>query len=725
MLFRKIELLFLSVLIAGPCLNISAQNKMEFIVTDSATSETLIGVNVYLKGTTTGSVTDNSGQAILNNIPSGEQTIVFSFIGYKKMEMNFSLPVQNPDLPVTVMLSPELEEMEEVTVSATRNNRRIENLPTKIEVLGLEDMTEENGIKPGNVVGILGDIAGIQMQQTSAASGNLNARIQGLNGRYSQILRDGMPLYGGFSGSFGILQVQPLDLKQIEIIKGSASTLFGGDAIGGIVNLVSKVPADKPEISFMINQTTLKETDVNTYITRKHNKTGITFFAGAIYQKPVDVNNDGFSEVPDLSNLTIHPKFFYYFDKNTTLSAGFNGIYENRKGGDMVAIQHKPNTEHPYFVHHFSNRNSVELMFEMKYDDGSIFSFKGSSSLLYRSIETQYYTFKANQNLYFSELSYFLKKEKYDFVFGANFNGDIFKKSPNDSIPVSNYNYSTTGIFVQNDWRVTDKLLLESGLRYDIHSKMGGFLLPRLSILYKFLPKLSARLNGGLGYKIPVIFGYVDEETDLNHLQTNQATLKPETSQGANFDVNYTTRLGQEISMTLNQSFFFTWLNNPVVYTINNDKVELINASRAVETKGLQSYLRLSYDELEFYLSYVYTHAIKKYDAANPWFLATPRHNLATTIMFEPSKNWQVGLESSIFGRQLIENNEQTPLYVFMAAMVKRKFKKLSVVLNCENLLDYRQKNYLVLPVNHPSFKTLWAPIDGRVVNLSLNFKLS
>src|SRR6202008_333350 len=101
---------------------------------------------------------------------------------------------------------------------------------------------EENTIRPANIASILGDVSGGQIQQSSATSGNSNVRIQGLDGRYTQILRDGMPLYDGFSGGFGILTVPPLDLKQIELIKGSASTLYGGGAIGGLINLVSKRP---------------------------------------------------------------------------------------------------------------------------------------------------------------------------------------------------------------------------------------------------------------------------------------------------------------------------------------------------------------------------------------------------------------------------------------------------------------------------------------------------
>jgi len=721
---KKARIVCLLVVMMSVNLLAQAQNKIEIIVKDSLTNELLIGVSVSVKGTTLGTTTDANGLAKLNNVPQGAQTIVVSFIGYAKLMLNYSFPLHNVAQPITVSLLPEAEEMEEITVTAMRNNSRIEDLPTKIEVLGLDDMTEENTIRPANISSLLGDIGGIQMQQTSASSGNMNARIQGLNGRYSQVLKDGMPLYGGFSGSFSILQVPPLDLRQIEIIKGSASTLFGGDAIGGIINLVSKRPSAKPETNILINQTSLNETDINTYLSRKYDKLGFTLFAGHVYQNPVDVNSDGFTDAPRLRNYTIHPKLFVYLDKNTTLSAGINSIYEDRKGGDMYVVKHSVTTDHQYFVTNKSFRNSGEIMLEKKMDDGSQLTFKGSTSLLDRSLETSSYTFSALQTLYFSELSYFLKRDNYDVVMGANLSGDKFNKDKAARIAIDNYHYTTLGLFAQNDWRITEKMLVESGLRYDYHSSRGGYVLPHVSFMYKFLPAFTARLNGGMGYKVPIIFSYINEEADLTSLISNQASLKTETSKGVNLDVNYNTSLAPEVSLTLNQSFFYTLLDHPVVYNNVANKVSLFNADKPVETKGLQTYTRLVVHEIEFYMSYVYTHAVKQYDDANPYFLATPKHNFATTITYEPNKKYRIGIEASYIGRQVIEDNAKTPSYGFLALMAERKFEHFSVVLNCENLLDYRQKNFVIPPVTNPTFKTIWAPIDGRVINLSVNIKL-
>jgi outer membrane receptor protein involved in Fe transport len=218
------------------------QNVLHAIIRDSSNQQILAGVSCSLKGQKAAAVSDRNGLLILKNIPDGSQTISFSNVSFKPVELILSFPLSS-DSPIVVLMVPEQKELEQVTiVASSRTNSRLENLPTRVEVIGEEDMIEENGIKPGNIASILGDIAGIQFQQTSATTGNADMRIQGLQGKYTQILRDGLPLFGGYSGSFGILQIPPLDLRQVEIIKGASSTLFGGGAIAGMINLISKDP---------------------------------------------------------------------------------------------------------------------------------------------------------------------------------------------------------------------------------------------------------------------------------------------------------------------------------------------------------------------------------------------------------------------------------------------------------------------------------------------------
>ncbi len=154
--------------------------------------------------------------------------------------------------------------IEEVTiVASTRTTEKAENSPQKVEILGKEEMAEESGIKPAGIGSLIGDISGVQIQQSSPVSGNTNVRIQGLDGRYTQVLRDGMPLFDGFSGGLGLLSIPPLDLQQVELIKGSASTLYGGGAIGGLVNMISRKPTGKQELTALANYSTLDEKNLN------------------------------------------------------------------------------------------------------------------------------------------------------------------------------------------------------------------------------------------------------------------------------------------------------------------------------------------------------------------------------------------------------------------------------------------------------------------------------
>jgi len=186
-----------------------------------------------------GGTTDASGTVYLAPTPAVGTRLRVEALGYKPRSRAAPEP---GGAPITLLLAPNAATIDEVLVTATRTNSRIEDQPERVEVLGEEEMREENGIKPGNIASLLGDIAGTQIQPTSPTTGNADLRIQGLQEQYSQILRDGLPLYGGFAASFGILSVLPLDLRQIELLKGSNSTLYGGGAIAGLVNLVSKTP---------------------------------------------------------------------------------------------------------------------------------------------------------------------------------------------------------------------------------------------------------------------------------------------------------------------------------------------------------------------------------------------------------------------------------------------------------------------------------------------------
>ena len=204
-------------------------------------------------------------------------------------------------------------------------------------------------MKPGDIRMLLNESTGIQTQQTSATSYNSSIRIQGLDGKYTQILRDGFPLYTGFSGGLSLMQIAPLDLKQVEVIKGASSTLYGGGAIAGLVNLISKKPEEKREVSVMLNGTSAQGLDVSAFYAQKFNKIGTTIFASYNLGTPYDPSDVGFTAIPKFSRVTVNPKLFVYFNDKTSLNAGFQTTIEERIGGDIIYIEDGGSSQHSYF----------------------------------------------------------------------------------------------------------------------------------------------------------------------------------------------------------------------------------------------------------------------------------------------------------------------------------------------------------------------------------------
>jgi outer membrane receptor for ferrienterochelin and colicin len=699
--------------------NIAAgQTTIQLVVLDSVDHQAVFGASIRVDNTTNGVITDVDGKAnltIQNGIDS-ILTVEAMQYGTKKVFLRAGQLAYRIDL---VSVSKELEVVE---VSSTRSNSRIDDIPTRIELIGSDDLEEENGIKPGNISSILGDIAGVQLQQVSSVTGNTYARIQGLNGRYTQILRDGIPLFGGFSGNLGLLQIPPLDLKQVELIKGSSSTLYGGDAIGGIINLITKQPAEKKELKFTINQSTLNESNVNGYYAKMWKKSGITLFAGETYQKFGDVNKDGLTDFPQLSSAMIHPKFFYNFSSKSKLDLGYSLILDDRKGGDVDYFS-LSNDSLFHLINH-SIRHLIDLHYKYSVSDAQDVTLKMSGSYLKNKLFTNEFSFSAEDRIFYSELSYRVRRKKLESLVGVNFNTSQFTPGA-ESFLISELSNQVVGGFVQATYKANPKLTVEAGLRGDHNSAYGSFLLPHLSVLYKLNSLFTARVNGGYGYKNPDPLSFINIENDVRNYIPNP-NLVAEFSKGFNADLNFKKVIANKITLNLNQAVYFTGIQSPIddLSEFANE-VYLTNQNKPINTLSVQTYSRVSFENAELYLSYVYTDAVKKYDQEHPLLIITPRHNLASTFVYELSEQWAAGVEATYYSGQLNQDHEYVKNYLFMAAMIRYHIGIITLVLNCENLLDFRQSNYEKLfdgTRTHPKFRTLWSPIDGRVINLSLKF---
>ena len=705
-----------------------AQIPFKVTVKDQETRQPVVGAKVLVKDTEISVVTDANGVAQLTNVPVGEQTVEIFSVGYETKELKVTFPLaQQGETVVYIKVTNELGEV--TVVATTRTGREIDDEPTRVEAIDEEEVDEKMNMRPSNVSMVLNESTGIKVQQTSATSNTQSVRIQGLDGRYTQILKDGFPAFGGFSGSLSLLEILPLDLKQVEIIKGPAATFYGGGAIAGVVNFVSKEPEDEPVTNMIFNQTSAGGTDFSVFNSRKLSRFGYTFLGSVNYQREYDVDDDDFTELPRTRSFNLSPRLFFYLDDDTRLTVGNSTSYQNRKGGDVFVIRDRADGLHQYFEQNDSFRNITTLQFERGFSGGRKVVARQSLAFFKREIEIPDYLFEGKQFNSYTDISYFQPVGTHALVFGFNSAYDRFKEGRLSSSPIPRDESRTTfGGYVQDIFNVTEKLSLEAGFRLDHVRHYGTFPLPRVSALYRFTDKLSSRFTVGFGYKAPSIFTEEAETLLFRNVLPIGNTLKAERSRGGTFDVNYRGASGEKFSYSLNQMFFYTEIEDPLVLLPRADGFySFTNANQPVRSKGFETNVRASYDFVKLFAGYTYTNAKAGYLAGNQVLPLTPKSKLNSALLFEKEANFKVGVEAYYTSSQYLADRSRTrPFWVF-GAFAEKTFGKYSLFINAENFTDTRQSRFgaVVFPPHQsPTFAEIYTHTEGRVFNGGIKLKL-
>ncbi|MCF0051954.1 TonB-dependent receptor plug domain-containing protein [Dyadobacter sp. LJ53] len=637
---------------------------------------------------------------------------------------------QNTTDTTSVYETDKTQEMEEVVISSTRSSRTIKDIPTRVEFIAGEELDEKANMKPGDIRMVLSESTGIQVQTTSATSANASIRIQGLDGRYTQILKDGFPLYSGASSGLGLLQIPPLDLKQVEVIKGAASTLYGGGAIAGLVNLISKTPKDEQELKFHLNGTSAGGFDVNGFYSKKFGKTGATIFAAHNRNAAYDPAGIDLSAIPKFERFTFNPRFFVYPNSNTTISLGVNTAFENRIGGDMHFIKNKNETGHSYFEKNKTQRMSTQFLFDHIFGNHEHFIVKNSVSYFNRKLTTPGYAFDGTQYSTFTEASYANHGDKLEWIAGANLWTDQFKEKPLAIGQKRDYNLNTLGAFAQNTWKAAEWLHIETGLRADYVMDYGMAFLPRISALLKLSPTFTSRIGGGMGYKAPTIFTEESERIQYQRvLGIDKDKNRLEHSYGGNWDVNYQTRLfNDQLNLSINQLFFYTYITKPLILKpTGNAGYQFANISGHIDTRGSETNLKLGYSDFKLFLGYTYTDARIRENGRHQQNFLTPKHRINSVLFYEEEEKWKAGLEAYYFSKQQLSDGKTGQEYVILGFMVERLWERFSIYINFENFLDARQTrfdNIYTGSISTPTFRDIYAPLDGFVFNGGIKINL-
>ena len=286
-------------------------------------------------GTQTGK-TNAEGFVVLS-LPAGPAEVAIVKDGFLPALVAITTEA-GPERQVVVDLVEQPAIEESITVAATRTGGRLDDQPLRVEVLDREEIEEKMLMTPGDIVMMLNEMGGMRIQATSPSLGAASVRVQGMRGRYTRFLSDGLPLFGEVGG-LGLLQIPPMDLGQVEVIKGVASSLYGASAMGGVVNLISRTPTARPTREVLINRSTRGATDAVAFYTTPFSSTwGLTLLGSAHWQEQKDVDHDRWSDLPHYARGVLRPRLFWSDGKGNRFFATAGVTLENREGGTAADV---------------------------------------------------------------------------------------------------------------------------------------------------------------------------------------------------------------------------------------------------------------------------------------------------------------------------------------------------------------------------------------------------
>jgi len=621
---------------------------------------------------------------------------------------------------VTVDLKPQQQGEEEVTVFATRTDTRIQDLPTRVEVLGPDEIDEKTMMTPGDIVMMLNEMGGLRVQSTSPSLGAASVRIQGMRGRYTAFLGDGLPLFGQQGGGLGLLQIPPVDLGQVEVIKGVSSALYGAGAMAGVVNLISRRPAKEPVHEILFNRSTRGATDTSLFLASQLSPHwGASLLGSGDWQQRNDIDHDGWADIAGYSRGVARPRVFWNGASGWTgfLTAGLT--YENRDGGTLAGAV-LPATSSSY----------TEALNTRRYDIGGNLQYivKQSYVITARfagSLQDHDHRFgdvreRDRHELLFGELTARGTFHRNTWVVGVAAERDVYL--PRD-VPRFTYRYTTPSLFVQDDFEIARWLSVSASGRADFQNQYGTFFSPRVSALVRW-HGWTSRVSVGQGFFAPTPLTEETEAAGLTRLVIPRPLIA---EQGRSASLDLSRKIGPAYyTVTL----FDSRVSNPI--NVERGGVyQLANLSEPTHNVGVEFLGTVRKSAFSATLSYTYVHSRQFEFGQRVDSPLTPRHSFGIVGMWEKEKVGRIGVESYYTGEQRLEDNpyrDHSKPYVLFGFLAEHPIGIFKLFVNVENLTNVRQTRWdpLLRPdraIDGRWTTDAWAPLDGRVLNGGVRVK--
>ncbi len=631
-------------------------------------------VNAFLLGTPIGSITDSSGSFIISNVPGGTYTLRLSCIGFYNLDTIVKLEA-GEKLKCNFDLSKKANSLNEVVITGTKTFKRQTESPVIVNIL---DSKTLNNLQVCNLSEGLKFQPGLRIETNCQTCSYTQLRMNGLQGGYSQILINGRPIFSPLMGLYGMEQLPVNMIECIELVRGGGSSLYGSSAIGGTVNVITKLPKKNGyELSTNYQNINGQTNDFNiggnTTLVNEENNAGITLFINKKNRGFYDANADNFSELPKLENTSLGINSFYKFNKNEKLEVSISNLNEYRFGGEMV---NKP----AYLTQQSEERKHRIWMGSTDYQIN--FNQNKSSFIIYTAFQN---TKRDHYTGIFPDVAIDIQNHLANAPYGTsntttlqggfqlNHTINNFLKSRNvftlgseylsdkvfDNIPSYNYivdqHTKDWGTFLQSDWDISKNFNLLSGVRMDKHNLLDKMIFsPRVALLYKLKSNTQLRVSYGTGFRAPQAF-----DTDLHIAFAGGGVsrvqlapgLKEERSKSFSTSINYDKANDKWIAGFTLESFYTNLKNAFVLTNIGQDNFgeifEKQNGQNAA-VNGLTLELRANYNKkLQLETGFTiqnsrFQNPVEYLQGVTPTknFLRTPNDYGFANLSITPSQKW-------------------------------------------------------------------------------------
>lgn len=560
--------------------------------TITSNGQVLPFVTVGLKNTTYGTVSNTNGYFEINNIPAGTYEIMVSTIGYEKQSKKFVISESLSEVRLSFDLKENQTNLNEVVVSGTMKEISKTESPVPVEVY-TPTLFKKNPTP--NIFDALQNVNGVRPQLNCNVCNTGDIHINGLEGPYTMIMIDGMPIVSGLSTVYGLSGIPNSLVERIEIVKGPASSLYGSEAVGGLINIITKKTANADKLSLDLMATSYQECNLDAGVKYQPSKKvnallGINYFN---YQNPVDHNQDGFTDVTLQHRFSFFNKLNFERKNNREASIALRYFYEDRWGGEMQWNKQWRGTDSIYGESIFTGRYEVIAKYQLPLKERFFYNISFNNH-----DQNSYYgtvKFNAQQKILFNQLYWEKEFEKQSMLLGLAYrytwyDDNTLITQTNDSVNPKNKpnNVALPGIFIQDEikFNCNHKILL--GFRYDYNQLHGNIYTPRFAYKWTINSKNILRFNSGTGYRVANVFSEDHAALTGSRDVIIVSDLKPEQSINAN--LNYVTKFYKEkFNFGIDISAFYTRFSNRIIadYDTDPNKIYFNNLNGYAISQGI------------------------------------------------------------------------------------------------------------------------------------------